>query len=211
MTGGSRDEVIGLLQELENLGVFSRTTASIIYNRRMVSDEEKRRILSRNGKLGRNPSLKQVDKQPLNQMLEDVNVIENVNEFDSGNGNGEAGKGKGITPEEIYLAYPRHIGRPKAVEAILKAAKRLVVSGNHSPAEFLLGRATAYAAARRTVCENDPSEDQFTPHPATWFNQGRYDDDPAEWSKVKVPPLTSAEIRSKKFDKELDEQLEKMK
>ena len=24
----------------------------------------------------------------------------------------------------------------------------------------------------------------FTPHPATWFNQDRFDDDPAEWNRT---------------------------
>lgn len=77
--------------------------------------------------------------------------------------------------EEIYNAYPRKIGRPAAIKAI-KAAIRC------SPAQHVLERTLAYAAARR-------GEDaQFTPHPATWFNQHRFNDDPKTWafSKNKI-------------------------
>jgi len=82
--------------------------------------------------------------------------------------------------EEIYNAYPRKIGRPAAINAI-KAAIRC------SSAHHVLERTLAYAAARR-------GEDaQFTPHPATWFNQHRFNDDPKTWSfsknKIATVPI----------------------
>lgn len=42
MTGGSRDEVQGLLSELEECGVYSTTEDGAIFSRRMVRDEQAR-------------------------------------------------------------------------------------------------------------------------------------------------------------------------
>jgi hypothetical protein len=47
MTGGLPDEVSRLLQELEDSGVFSRTTHGMIYNRRMADKEKERKAAAR--------------------------------------------------------------------------------------------------------------------------------------------------------------------
>ena len=60
----SETEVVELLAELENNGVYSRTRAGVIYSRRMRNDAEKSRKNSKNGKLGGNPTLR---KQTENQ------------------------------------------------------------------------------------------------------------------------------------------------
>jgi hypothetical protein len=82
---------------------------------------------------------------------------------------------------EIYEAYPRHVGPRKALSAIAAARKRLHGEGKEHPGEFLLAKAKEYAAIRREV-EGQPYT--HTPHPATWFSQGRYEDDPAQWRVV---------------------------
>lgn len=74
--------------------------------------------------------------------------------------------------EEIYSFYPRKVGRPLAIRAILKALK------GWEP-DFLLGRTKVFATARKG---EDP---KFTPHPATWFNQERFRDDPSTWGNGK--------------------------
>lgn len=70
---------------------------------------------------------------------------------------------------QIYDAYPRKVGRagalPKIRAAILKVGF-----------DVLLERTRAYAVARAG------SEVQYTPHPATWFFQERYADDPSTWT-----------------------------
>lgn len=71
--------------------------------------------------------------------------------------------------EEIYQAYPRKEGREDALRAIRKRIKE-----GKDP-QFLLERVKTYAAAIAW------KERDFIPHPATWFNNGRYDDDPANW------------------------------
>lgn len=90
----------------------------------------------------------------------------------------------------IYDAYPRKVGKGPAVKSIIKALAKI------EPSE-LLKRTLAYAAAR---ANEDP---QFTPHPATWFNQERFNDDPATW-KAQAPvkpsgngkPMTIFELKT---------------
>lgn len=58
MTGCSTDDVSRLLQELTTSGVFSCTEHGVIYSRRFVREENKRRLCSEAGKKGGgNPSL----------------------------------------------------------------------------------------------------------------------------------------------------------
>jgi hypothetical protein len=80
--------------------------------------------------------------------------------------------------------YPRKEAKGKALEAWKKAGKRLVGSGMSRPGAVahLLDRVQAYASSPRAT-QSDPSK---IPHPATWLNQGRYDDDPQTWQT----PLT---------------------
>lgn len=70
--------------------------------------------------------------------------------------------------QRIYAEYPRKVGRTAAIKSIIKAMKEV-------DPERLLNKVKMYAD-----CKNG-SNKQYIPHPATWFNQGRYDDDPSEW------------------------------
>ena len=72
--------------------------------------------------------------------------------------------------EAIYQAYPRHVGKQAALKAITKALEHI----SHSE---LLAAVTEYAAA---VAGSDK---QFIPHPATWFNNRRWEDDREEWKR----------------------------
>lgn len=72
--------------------------------------------------------------------------------------------------EVVYKAYPKKVAKPLALKAIASALKT-------QGFEKLLELTTAYAKA---VEGSDP---QFIPHPATWFNQERYNDDPATWRR----------------------------
>jgi DNA-binding transcriptional MocR family regulator len=70
--------------------------------------------------------------------------------------------------ESFYEAYPRHTGRAAAEKAFAKALRV-------APAERIVAGARRFAA--------DPNlppkeEARFIPHPATWLNAGRWDDDP---------------------------------
>lgn len=66
---------------------------------------------------------------------------------------------------EFWDAYPRKAGKQAARKAWDRSVKK--VSNSYEITE----------AARRF--RDDPNRvDQFTPHPATWLNQGRWEDDP---------------------------------
>jgi hypothetical protein len=105
----------------------------------------------------------------------------------------------GPSPEDIYKAYPRHVGRVAALKAIEKAIKRLGGQPVHigledfdilkakygmgatiTASRFILAKTEAYAAATATWPEE---EKKYIPYPASWFNAGCYDDDPKEWQR----------------------------
>ena len=77
------------------------------------------------------------------------------------------------THEAIYQAYPKHVGKQAALKAIAKACK------TNKP-EHLLERSVAYSKAVSKWLDTDQ---RFIPYPATWFNEGRYEDDPNEWQR----------------------------
>ncbi len=70
--------------------------------------------------------------------------------------------------EEIYEAYPRKVAKPDALRAIQKAMSR------GTDFAGLLARTKLYASLV-------DSDQRFIPHPATWFNQERFNDDPQTW------------------------------
>lgn len=83
---------------------------------------------------------------------------------------------------EIYEAYPKKVGRPKAVTSIKAAIKDIGFPE-------LLIRTKRYAATRHG------QDSKYTPNPATWFNQQRYNDDPSTWTNgqngLSSPPQLS--------------------
>lgn len=82
---------------------------------------------------------------------------------------GGAGETKISTAEleEIYSLYPRKVGKPKAIEAIRKQCQKHGVDHVHK-------RTALYAS----TCD---SPQEFIPHPSTFFNQERFNDDPETW------------------------------
>lgn len=85
--------------------------------------------------------------------------------------------------EAIYALYPKKVGHGAAIKSILKALK---ISGLTELE--MQGRVRSYAEAVKLWPELDKT---YVPMPSTWFNQQRYMDDPAEWSRTKpVEPQT---------------------
>ncbi len=79
----------------------------------------------------------------------------------------------------IYDAYPRKVARSAALKAI-----NAVLRGGMA-FDALLARTRAYASATAHWTAHDQ---QFIPHPATWFNRGSFDDDPATWERNYAGP-----------------------
>ena len=88
--------------------------------------------------------------------------------------------------DTIYERYPRKIGKGAAIKAIISALK-----GGVDP--NVLGAAViAYAKAYNTW----PLEDkQYAPHPATWFNQRRWEDDQSQWTLKSNTDQNGSEYR----------------
>ncbi len=69
--------------------------------------------------------------------------------------------------EEIRMAYPLKVQKPRALRAIMKALQK-------HPADFLLERT-------RLFTDMLDGRTEFVAHPATWFNGDTYNDDPSTW------------------------------
>lgn len=87
-----------------------------------------------------------------------------------------------MAADKIYTAYPKKVGKADALKAIEKALRIRTF-------EFLMEATQAYAAARTG---QDP---QFTPHPASWFNAGHYDDDRTAWAQSGNQKSNGAKIQ----------------
>lgn len=87
------------------------------------------------------------------------------------------GDSKGGAPDkladEIYAEYPRKVGRPAALKVIERHIRR-----GEDP-EVMLNAVRKFAAVWK-----GQSDLTYCPHPATWFNQERYKDDPATWRRT---------------------------
>lgn len=77
----------------------------------------------------------------------------------------------------IYTAYPRKVGRGKAIPAIRRALKKI----EHTK---LLAAVKVYAESVASKLGTD--EERFIPHPATWFNGEHWLDE----ARVSAAPAT---------------------
>ena len=75
-----------------------------------------------------------------------------------------------VKPEDIYQAYPKKVGKGSAIKAIKKAIKTI------NPNE-LLEIVKVYST------KVDGQDKKFIPHPSTWFNDMRWEDDQSTWEK----------------------------
>lgn len=81
--------------------------------------------------------------------------------------------------DEFWQRYPRRVGKDAARRSFAKARDRA------TQAEIL-------SAIDRQRWNPDPA---FVPHPATWLNQGRWQDDPDAAAPMPQPPVVKAPIR----------------
>jgi hypothetical protein len=67
--------------------------------------------------------------------------------------------------EDFWRVYPRHVAKAAARKAFAKAVK-------------VAGVEAVMAGARRFASDPNLPDPQFVPHPSTWLNQGRWEDEP---------------------------------
>ena len=84
----------------------------------------------------------------------------------------------------IFAAYPRRVGGRAARQPIKRALQT-------EPFDKLLKATQQFATAWVGAL---PGEQRYCPHPARWFSEERYADDPATWgpSTSTAPPVTGS-------------------
>jgi hypothetical protein len=87
--------------------------------------------------------------------------------------------------EQVYVLYPKQVGKRAAVKAIISAVVRLM-AGEYKQRNLTVAEALAGLKSRTDLFARSPAgqRGRYTPHPATWFNESRYLDDKAEWNQT---------------------------
>ena len=196
-------EVVALLRELEDAGVFNRTDEGVIFCRRMIRDNAARIAGKATGSLGGNPVLKGFNAIPDNEegngqdqpppLTEGVNPPRKPREEREKEredtppppaSGGERSKAVRDDPAftAFWSAYPRKEDKGHArkawAAAIRKAEPQAIVE-----------------AVQRHAFNPDP---KFRPLAATWLNGERWDDLIAQ-SDAQTLPLTGANPTGRVF------------
>ena len=152
----------------EGLSEFEFITNSLtkvrltLISRRLARELESRQLHSKAGKIGMEIRWHK-DNEKNNDVITPADNAMVYGDRDMVSGKG----GAGGEEQTIYEAYPLKVAKPKALTAIRVAIKK------HGFAT-VLAKTQAYAAARN-------GDKAFMPHPSTFFNQERYNDDPETW------------------------------
>lgn len=176
----SEEEIIGLLRELEDNGVFSRTDKGLIFSRKQVRDKTAREVGKRNGAIGGNPVLTKRDNPRTNPPLYDREEKRREElESEKNPPTPQSVKtraspvGDEIDFEQFWKEYPRKDDKGHARKA-WAAARRKAAS------EAIL------AGLRRHQFAEDP---KFRPLAATWLNGERWADATASPAPQRLPDV----------------------
>lgn len=185
--GGRPEETLNHVTSLVTKGVASRTDSGALMNRRMYR-EEKERESTRDRVRKHRSKVSGQDDSNGECNAKDTLCTETENETEVLTLSLEPEKedssgGKKANIDAIYAAYPRKVGRSAAVKAIEKAFRRLIAGeGDYT---FVPDEANAFLVQAARAFARSPAgmAGEYTPHPATWFNQSRYLDNPVEWER----------------------------
>ena len=99
--------------------------------------------------------------------------------------------------DKFWVCYPRHEGKQTAKKAFLKVA----------PDDSLLN--AMLSAIQRQKQTSQWSDPRYIPHPATWLNGRRWEDEPPTTSAVRsVKQVSAQQYTQREYDeKELEERL----
>lgn len=182
MVGETLDVVEGWLAELKEAGVYDLTPDGVIFSRRMIRDENLRKIRASGGKLGGNPTLKVKVKVNLNDENED-----NQNPTPSSSSSSSSSIDKSIVSadadfDRFWQAWPQS-QRKVAKAKCLEIWKRKKLS---SSAEKIIGHVLVMKTTKQWL-------EGFEPAPLTYLNQNRWEDDvPVGGVGVLARPVVSA-------------------
>lgn len=188
-TGLTQRECERLLAELADAGVSSSTDEGVIFSRRMVRDEDLRNRRAEGGKAGSEHGAKGAEHGSKGGRPAKVRgVSEPPSEpppSSSSSSSSSTSVGKPPTPakrgdagshgfDAFWQAYPRKIAKPAALKAFAKLA----------PSAELLDEILQAIARQRTWPQWAKDGGQFIPHPATWLNGSRWQDEGQQGASV---------------------------
>lgn len=189
LTNGSEREVVKLIDELRENGVFSEDEAGLIYSRRMKRDQEVMLAAIENGSKGGNPTLIQNTQEnsdsrirggltPLDNHTHKLQEARSKNppivptgdeptlELETEDANsGSETEGPARDFEAFWSAYPRKDGKASARKAYDRARRKI----GH---EAIMRAVSAWPFG-----ENVRNGQDFRPHPASWLNGERWNDE----------------------------------
>ena len=160
--------VTGFVTEMQNVGWIAESNGILTVNKfeRHNGQTAKNRANTnrRVAKLRKcnDDSVTNVTIEPLQKPLPEKRREEKNVVLSKDNTNGDC--------EKIYSLYPKKVGKEAALKSIAKALKKI-------DAAKLIEIVAQYAESQKGA------DMQFIPNPATWFNQGRWQDDRATWKQ----------------------------
>ena len=180
LAGIPEKECSNFLFELETNGVFSRDEDGTIYSRRMRRDHAKAVKDKENGRGGGNPTLKAGVNPP-------------VNPTDNGGDKAQKPEARSQRSEkketredalsydfefaDFWNLWPNKVGKPAALKAFVGARKRAGL-------DAIVEGVFAYI--------RDKPPDRPWLNPATFLNQNRWEDQPAQVANGKTSEISSA-------------------
>lgn len=160
-------------------------------SRRMMRDASLSEVRAKAGRKGGKQRAKQnPSKRQANSRSKRTANTDNDSDIDSDTDN-DVDSDNAIAIDgfsRFWAVVPNKVGRAGAEKAYRSAVRILEMRSEPSPDGFLLDRMTLFAAS--PIGRGDK---QFIPHPSTWLNNGRYDDDPATWVRRHDPRGTLSE------------------
>jgi hypothetical protein len=177
LAGAPSDQIPDLLGELESAGVFSRTSAGVVYSRKMTRMAKKAALARKNGKNGGNPSLRKETENPPSDNHEDKGGLktqklearsQSKKEGETYVSLAQPSASRGLRFDEFWTVYPHRNGAKKGKQMALERYRRAVKAG--TPEEAILEGARA-AHKHPDVVRG------FARDPATWLNQSGWQDE----------------------------------
>lgn len=186
------ETILRALEELVENGVLS-IEGDTLFQKRMVRDSELSEKRSAAGSKGGKASksddnlLKQKYKQNGSKSLSkseanSENEIESENEYEieeRKRDSAERGK-ENLDFESFWSAYPKKVGKGYALKSWNKI----------SPGKELTQKILSAVETQKQSQQWKKDDGQFIPNPATWLNQGRWEDD----LEVELPRTSSYDI-----------------
>lgn len=161
--GASEADVTLALQELENAGVYSKDRRQIIYSRRMVRDEEKR--VGTKARVAKSRNIKSnCNANVTPNVTADVTPLKHRS---SSSSSSSVTYNPIIPFQDFWDIYPRRTARSNAEKSWAKL----------KPSQELFDRICNALAWQRETEDWRKENGKFIPHPATWLNQKRWEDE----------------------------------